>query len=262
VTATAKRILDDFRHRRNVDLYATALVAFVFAVLTLIGADLPNGIRWSLVFAALGLLVLRSAVAVSPSSPVEEAFLDRTAYVANPIADDLLTAKEVWIFAPTAANFLTAERCELLRKGPLNRADGSVRVVVLDESDPGRLEMLAEQLDQLLDFPVQEVTDDLRQTHQRLRAMAGWRLNGTFAYGTLPFSPGFSIVAIDPASAGGHVIVEFHGFHNDTITSRMHIRLTRANLRWYLYWLDQFDAIWRAATPVSARQAMPGSAET
>lgn len=249
--AYLKRVLDDFRRGRNLDLYAASAVAFILAGMTLIGADLPDDVRWSVLLAALGVLVLRLATA-RPQAP-QEMFLDRTAFTTNPVLDRLVTAKEVWIFAPTAANLLTDERCAMLRQGPLSRPGGSVRVVVLDDSDPGRLAVVVEQLDWLLDFPVQEVRHALRVTHTRLRTMAGWTVNGTFAYGTVPFSPGFSILAIDPGLADGLVIVEFHGARNDTIASRMHVRLTRQrDLRWYLYWMEQFNAIWSAATPQPA----------
>lgn len=36
-----------------------------------------------------------------------------------------------------------------------------------------------------------------------------------------------NVVAIDAGQKGGRVIVEFHGFHNDATSSRMHITLSR-----------------------------------
>jgi hypothetical protein len=247
-----RQFLADIRHRRNIDLYATALVALVFVILLLVGADLSDDLRWSVVFAALAVLVLRNASAtIRPA--LDEVLLDRTAYAKDPISSHLAEAGEVWIFAPTGVNFLTAERCEILRKGPLARRDGVVRIVVLDNTDDLPQTGVVHQLDQLLDFPVQQVADALREIHGRLRAMAGWQVSGRFECGTLSFSPGFSIVAVDPSKASGFVIVEFHGFRNETIAARMHIRLDRRDeIRWYRYWLEQFDAIWRASAPLHA----------
>ncbi|GAA4470825.1 hypothetical protein [Phytohabitans houttuyneae] len=236
-----KQIVKDLRHRRFIDLYATTLVAFVFAALLLVGADLPETVRWSLLFAGLGFLLLRVAFA----NHREERFLDRSDYDRNPITGDLRAAKDVWIFAPVASNFLTEERCDILRQGPLAKGDGTVRIVVLKQFDPD--DPISEQLDALLDYPVQTAADSLRETRARLASMAQWTVTGTFAFGEIPFNPGFSIVAVNPHSAGGYANVEFHGFRNDAIRSRMHIHLTRDDGPWYTYWLDQFEAIWRSA---------------
>ena len=55
-------------------------------------------------------------------------------------------------------------------------------------------------------------------------------------------------LTIDPTDRHGVVIVEFHAFHNQATSSRMHIELTRAaSDQWYSYWLGQFDRIWQAA---------------
>jgi hypothetical protein len=235
------QIVKDIRHRRFIDLYATTLVAFIFAALLLVGADLPESLRWSLLFAGLGFLLLRAAF----SNQREDVFLDRSDYDRNPITDNLRAAKDVWIFAPVGTNFLTEERCEILRRGPLARNDGSVRIVVLRPFDPN--DSISEQLDALLDYPVQTAAAALRDTHERLAVMKRWQVNGNFAVGAIAFNPGFSIVAVNPQSAGGYANVEFHGFRNDAIGSRMHIHLTRADGQWYTYWLDQFEAIWRSA---------------
>ncbi|GAB7038451.1 hypothetical protein JCM9533A_23010 [Catenuloplanes niger JCM 9533] len=233
------QIVDDIKQKRSLDLYATTVVAFIFGALLLIGADLPDNLRWSLLFAGIGFLLLRVALAAHQ----EERFLDRSDYDRHPISDALRTAREVWIFAPVGTNFLTNERCEMLRRGALARNDGTVRIVTLrlfDENDP-----IAAQLDALLDHPVQAAAASMREIRNRLEAMSRWQVSGDFAYGEIPFNPGFSIVAIDPQSPRGFANVEFHGFRNDTIGSRMHIHLTRADGQWFKYWLEQFEEIWR-----------------
>jgi hypothetical protein len=232
------QILKDLRHRRSIDLYATTLVALVFAVLTLIGADLPDGIRWSVLFAGLGFLLLRAALA----NHSEDRFLDRTDYDRNPVAEDLKRARVVWVFAPVGSNFLTEERCELLRLGPLAKKEGAVRVVVLKQFDPG--DAISVQLDALLDFPVKPASQSLKETRARLATMAGWQVDGSFGYRDIPFNPGFSLVAVNPLESGGFVNVEFHGFRNDAVRSRMHLHLNRDDGPWYTYWLDQFEMMW------------------
>ncbi|MEU4569512.1 hypothetical protein [Micromonospora sp. NPDC023956] len=223
-------------------------MTLVVAALTMVGADLPDDVRWSVLFGALGLLVLRTAAATWTSGASDRVLLDRAAFLTDPINERLRLAREVLVFAPTGENLLNRERCEVLRSGPLSRQDGSVRVVVLGGSGTEDSAHVVRQLDELLEIPVQQAADSLRETHQRLASMARWQVPGSFAYRTISVSPGFSIVSVDPSRRDGFVIVEFHGFRSDTIASRMHLRLVRGqDDPWYDYWLEQFHAIWEAA---------------
>ncbi len=64
-----------------------------------------------------------------------------------------------------------------------------------------------------------------------------------------PRDAGFSLISIDPTTRKGHVIVEFHGFHNEATSCRMHIEVTRRQSDyWYAYWTNQFGRIWEAST--------------
>jgi hypothetical protein len=79
--------------------------------------------------------------------------------------------------------------------------------------------------------------------------MSTWNTSGSFGYKVLDYNPGFSLVAIDPTARNGHIIVEFHGFHNEATSTRMHIELSRQQSeKWYAYWTDQFEGIWDAAS--------------
>jgi hypothetical protein len=59
-------------------------------------------------------------------------------------------------------------------------------------------------------------------------------------------------VAVDPDTKNGRIIVEFHGYRNESTDKRMNIELTRENSdRWYTYWTGQFQSMWdRARVPV------------
>ncbi len=58
---------------------------------------------------------------------------------------------------------------------------------------------------------------------------------------------------LDPTIQGGTIILEFHGYHNESANTRMHIELTRTNSEhWYAYWIDQFDQIWQTAQQPTA----------
>ena len=245
-----RRVGRDLRDRRFIDVYSVAIVAFVLALVSLIGYG-SSQLRWSVVLAALGLLVLRISVPeTAPDASLDDLLRDRFAFDAVPLADRLRDAREVWIFAPSGVNPLTAHNCELLRGGPLSRSGGIVRVVVLDPSRDAAIDLATRQLDDSLDFPTQKFRASLEATIGKLEAITSWPVPGRFQYRLLAYNPGFSLVAIDPSSRSGRLIVEFHAFHNEATSSRMHLEITRKQSdRWYSYWSDQFERIWAAATP-------------
>jgi hypothetical protein len=156
----------------------------------------------------------------------------------------------LWVFAPSAANVLSPRTCEALRTSVLDRADGVVRVVVLDPLREDAVQLAVRQLDESLEYPVQQFRHSLEATVHQLERMSNWPVKGTVEYRYVDYNPGFSLVAINPSRRDGVVIVEFHGFHNDATHSRMHLELRRGDSdRWYNYWLDQFGAIWTASRP-------------
>lgn len=245
-----RRVARDLRDRRFIDVYSVAIVAFVLALVSLIGYG-SSQLRWSVVLAALGLLVLRISVPeTAPDASLDDLLRDRFAFDAVPLADRFKDAREVWIFAPSGVNLLSSHNCELLRTGPLSRSGGIVRVVVLDPSREAAIDLATGQLDDALTYPTQQFPASLEATIGKLEAMASWTVPGSFQYRLLAYNPGFSLVAIDPSARGGRLIVEFHAFHNEATSSRMHVEITRKQSdRWYAYWGDQFERIWAAATP-------------
>jgi hypothetical protein len=181
---------------------------------------------------------------------MDDLLKDRFALEKLPLSERLRDAKEVCIFAPSAVNILSAQNCELLRTGVLNRPDGIVRVVILDPESESAVQLATRQLDDSLDYPIQDFRASLEATMRQLGAMASWRLNGSFDFRILDYNPGFSLVCVDPYSRKGHVIVEFHGFHNEATSSRMHLEISRQQSEhWYTYWTDQFGRIWDASVP-------------
>jgi hypothetical protein len=244
-----RRVGRDLRDRRFIDVYSVAIVAFVLALVSLIGYG-SSQLRWSVVLAALGLLVLRISVPeTAPDASLDDLLRDRFAFDTVPLADRLRDAREVWIFAPSGVNLLTAHNCELLRGGPLSRAGGIVRVVVLDPSRDAAIDLATRQLDDSLDFPTQKFRASLEATIGKLEAITSWPVPGHFQYRLLAYNPGFSLVGIDPGARGGRLIVEFHAFHNEATSSRMHVEITRKQSdRWYTYWAEQFENIWAAAS--------------
>jgi hypothetical protein len=251
-----RRVRKDVKNRRNIEVYAVAGIAFVFAVLSVVGEVLPEDLRWAALFSGIALLVYRLTLP-SGSGAVDDLLLDRASFDDRPFTRLLDRAGEVWIFAPSAVNILNPHTCQALRSTVLSKTDGVVRVVVLNPNQTEAVRLAAKQLDDSVDFPTQQLGPALATTLEQLRLMRSWPLLGTLEYRVLDYNPGFSLVAIDPGHRHGRVIVEFHGFHNESTLSRMHIELTQSDSRhWYAYWVDQLDHIWRAAkTP--AEEARP-----
>ena len=248
-----QRIARNLRNREYIDAYSVAFFAFGLAVLSLVPDLVPDPLKWAAVLGGVGLLVLRITIPEAQAGTVDELLSDRFALDKTPFSERIDGASQVWIFAPTGVNLLSAQNCEVLRSKVLSKSNGAVRAVILDSSNEQAVQLAVRQLDDSLDFPLQAFRDSLEITERQLSRMATWNVNGSFDYKLLDYNPGFSLVAIDPTSRNGHVIVEFHGYHNEATTSRMHIELSRQQSeRWYVYWTEQFEHIWTtAAVPPS-----------
>jgi hypothetical protein len=250
---TAKRIGSDLRQLHNIDAYAGAVVVFTFAVLSISGDVLPDNARWAVLLAGIGILVFRMTLPDRYEGSSDDVLRDRTAFEDKSFPARLRDACEVWVFAPSAINLLTPQNCDTIRAKILAQPDGVVRAVVLDPAEEVAVELATRQLDDSLDQPSQLFRSSLEATIGQLQRMAGWKERGSFQYKLAAYSPGFSLVAVDPGTRHGIVIVEFHGFHNQVTNTRMHIELSRANSeQWYTYWIGQFERIWQAAKDPAA----------
>ncbi|GAA3153956.1 hypothetical protein GCM10010466_51100 [Planomonospora alba] len=262
-----RRVVKDVRARRNLDVYAVAAIALIFAVLSVIDDVLSENLKWTVALAGIGLLVYRVAVPPEPAQRTDDLLGDRSAFERVPLHVRFRQARDIRILAPSAVNLLSPQTCELLRSTVLARPDGTLRVVVLDPAETAAVEIAAAQLDDSVDLPVQRLPDAVRTTLGHLRAMGRWQVKGGFEARLLPYSPGFSLVALDPDTAHGKVIVETHGFRNTSTASRMHLELTSENSpHWYAYWLQQFEHAWQSGSrldpgpgPGARRDPGPGA---
>ncbi|MFJ2033405.1 hypothetical protein [Streptosporangium sp. NPDC087985] len=240
------------------------VVVFTFALLSIFGDVVPDQLKWAALLSGVGILVYRLTLPEERPEASTSILGDRSAFDSAPLSSVLASARDVRVFAPSAVNLLSAHTCEILRKNVLARAGGSVRVVILDPAEKAAVRTASRQLDDSVDFPIQKLPVALENTIERLDLMSKWEMEGRFGYRLLPYSPGFSIVLIDPDTPKGRAIVEIHGFHNPSTSSRMHLELNRAQSeRWYSYWVRQFDYIWQEAAPagvIPAAEADDGPA--
>jgi hypothetical protein len=244
-----QRIGRDLRRLRHVDAYVVAPIAVVLAALSLLSDVVSEDLRWAAALAALGLLVYRVTLP-DGAGDVDEVLQSRLAFADITFGSRLKRAKVVWVFAPSAINLLTSSTADDLRRTVLARPDGSVRVAVLDPEATAAVALASRQLDDSVDFAIQDLPEELGATVSRLRAIAGWKTEGHLDYRFASFNPGFSLVAVDPHERHGVLIVEFHGFHNESSASRMHIELRRQlSEHWYEYWIDQFEHLWTHSRP-------------
>jgi hypothetical protein len=244
VSRLLRRVGRDLRARRNLDAYVVSVCALVFTVLTLVGDVVDTSTQMAVLLAGVGLLVFRITVPEPGTGRVDELLHDRTRFAAVPLDERLARAREIAVFAPSGVNLLNATVCETLRTRVLSRPDGVVRVILLDPDEAPAVEVASRQLDDGLSYQVETLLPSLRTVLARMTAMRGWNCAGSFEYRLLGYNPGFSLVAVDPRSSGGFLVVEFHGVHGHTGT-RMHIELDRTS-RWYDYWMDQYEHLWNA----------------
>jgi hypothetical protein len=244
-----RRVGQNIRRRQFIDAYVVAAVSVAVAALSLVGDVVDDDIRWAVVLAALGLMTYQITLP-EQSADLDDVLHSRSAFDDTTFVSRLKSASEVWLYGPSLASVLDPANAGHLRKTVMARPDGVVRAMVLDPERPEALALAADQIDASIDHPTVDLAEALPASIGRLTTMAGWSVAGTFEWRYAPFNPGFSLVAIDPYGKGGLLIVEFHGLHNDSDAERMHVELTSAKSeRWYEYWREQFEDLWKRARP-------------
>ncbi len=233
---TIRRVLDDLRNLRNVDAYVVAAVGVALIVLDVVGsADL--GVNLSVVMAALVVLLFRTTAPSNQAVDLDSVLLDRQSYA--PFCEFIRGGREVWIYGPSAVNVLHSSgdlKREILDRG------GSVRILIQDPEIEASLAILRLQLD-----PNNVLEHDIKGSLYTLARMQTW---GGVEYRLLDYSPGFSMVVVDPDGKDGRLTVEFFGYHNELITDRMHLKIERRSSQyWFEHWVKQYQAMWEAGRP-------------
>jgi hypothetical protein len=228
-------LADDLRGPRNLEAYAVAGLALALTIFSIVG-DLPPRLSNAVTLACLAFLVYSttSQRARGQQGTLAEVLRDRDSY--GTFEQLLDGATELWMYAPSGVNVLRRHAGDIRR---WVQGGGRLRVVVHDPA-AGTIEAVRAQLDDNTDFG-----DDLTRSLDSLDKLAA---TGGVEYRLLPLNPGFSLVVVNPQQRGGRIIVEFHGFRDESISDRMHIEIHRAeSTHWFGYWLGRFEAIWAAA---------------
>lgn len=244
---TARRILSDLRHLRNIDAYVVTVVALLLAVLGVLDDAVSQDLKLAVILAALGLLVFNLTVPDRVAADLDEVLRDRSEFGA--FAEVIDGARTLWLFAPSAVNVLTTSSVDI-KHHILDKPGGEFRLILQDPLKSEALAITTQQIDASVQYALHQLPDAIRQSQALVEKMRGWTSAGTVEHRFFPYSPGFSLVIIDPDKPTGRVIVEFHGIHHEQITNRMHVVIARAQSQyWFEYWVRQFEYMWDTARP-------------
>jgi hypothetical protein len=232
---------------RHVETYVVAGAAIVFAVLTAFGDRVSDELKMAALLAGVGLLVYNITVPKGEAFARLDDFLDdRSDFI--PLKTRLEKAQSMWIYAPSAANILSADNTKTIQQTILSRPGGEFRVIIQDPDKTEEIAELKAQLDDRITFQIQDLPTEIQRTLDLLRRMKDWHTTGNFDFRLLATNPGFSLVVIDPDKRKGTVIVEFYGYTHDHTANRMHIEITpEQSERWFTYWVGQFNEMWEGA---------------
>jgi len=232
-----RRIFADILAGKNVEAYVVSVIAVALAVAGVMDNAIPDDWKLAAILAALALLVFNTTRTDKQIVDLDAVLQDRQSFGAF---QDVIKGKRVlWIYGPSAINVLRDSahiKREILDRG------GEVRIIIQDIQSEAGMYILAQQIDQTMDLK-----NSMTMSLDLLKRMKGW---GKVELRVLPYSPGFSLVVVDPDARDGRVIVEFFGYRNELITERMHIDITRQQSQhWFEYWAAQFQKMWDEGSP-------------
>lgn len=240
ILRTLRRVGSDILAGKNLEAYVIAAVALVLAIFGILDNALSDDLKLAAILAALSLLVFKTTTPEQQATDLDSILLDRQSF--GPFRDFIRGGRTLWIYAPSAVNVLRNApeiKQEILDKG------GHLRVLLQDPDGTAGLDILHRQLDKLFSL---DLDDDIKASLRTLRNMRTWNTPGKVEYGMLFYSPGFSLVIVDPDGRDGRLIVEFFGYQTELISERMHIQITRQQSQyWFEYWATQFDNMWKTA---------------
>jgi hypothetical protein len=241
-----RRLAEDLREARHIEAYAISALAAVLTIFTIVGDPSPELFN-TVTLACLAFLVFSTTRqrAAGQTAGLAGVLRDRDSYATF---EQLLEgATELWMYAPSGVNILRRHAGDIRR---WLATGGQARVVVHDP-DAGAINTLATQLDDNNDFG-----NDLTASLDSLDKLAA---TGQLDYRLLPLNPGFSLVVVNPRQRSGRLIVEFHGFQDESISDRMHVEIRRSeSTHWFDYWAGRFEAIWAASRDPSGAGASDG----
>ncbi len=232
-----RRVITDISAGRQIEAYALTIIALGVTVATMLDDALSLDVQMAVLLAGVGLLVFKTTIPVEKEIDLDRVLRDRQSYGA--LRDFIRGGHEFLIAAPSAVNVLMSspdiER-EILDRG------GKMRVLLQDIDQTASVAILHQQLDKMSHL----LENDVARSTTILEALM--RQHKHVDFRLTPFSPGYSLIIVDPDGRDGRLIVEFFGYSADSINDRMHIEIHRHQSQyWFEYWTKQFEIMWEKA---------------
>lgn len=236
----AKRILRDLLDFRHIEAYGAMGVGIALIVIDIIG-DVSDDQKLTVIIAALVILLFRSTAPSVQKTGLDDVLANREKFGA--FRDFLDGGRTLWVCAPSAATIMRDPA--VIREKILAHKKSEFVMLLQDPEEPAVIQNLQHQLD----LAATNLAHDIMLSTQMLERLRTYRSpHQNVEYGYLPYSPGFSLIIVDPDSPNGRLVVEFFGFHNESINKRMHIEIYRKQSEnWFDYWVEQFRQMRKAA---------------
>lgn len=248
---TLQAIGTNIKLGRHIESYVVSGVAAILALIGLIDDIVPMSVKLSAILGALALLVFN--ITRHESEGGIEDYLHQRKEL-GPLAARLAGTQKVWIYAPSAANILNPDNLSALQNNILNDPHGELRITIQNPDAAHTVAVLKHQLDNIVSFQDQDLLEEIQNTRTRFSRIERWEKKAKFEYRQLDFSPGCSIVIIDPHRATGVAIVELYGWRLNSVAERMSVEIAAAESpRWFEYWVNQYEALWRDAQSLSSK---------
>lgn len=240
-----RRIVQDIANGKNIESYVLTLAAFGIALFSVIEDALPIEAQLAVILAGVGLLVFKTTSQdIEKDVDLDSVLMDRQSY--GPLREFIRGGRELWVYGPSSVNVLVnssdLER-EILDHG------GVIRVALQDNEQKASMEILHHQLDHMSYL----LESDIQRSISVLKDMQG--AGRTIEYRLVPYSPGYSLLIVDPHGRDGRLVVEFFGYSNQRITERMHMVISRHQSQyWFDYWVNQYELMWEKSRSVDEAQ--------
>ena len=237
IVRTFRRIFADILAGKNIDAYVVTAITLFLAVAGILDDAISTDLKITGILAGIALLVFNTTRPDKHAVDLDAVLLDRQSFGA--FQEVIKNKRVLWIYGPSAINVLRDSahiKREILDRG------GEVRIIIQDIQSKDGMHILAQQIDKTMDLE-----NSMIMSLDLVNRMQAW---GKVELRVLPYSPGFSLVVVDPDARDGKAIVEFFGYRNELITERMHIDITRQQSQhWFEYWAHQFQTMWDEAKP-------------
>lgn len=157
-----------------------------------------------------------------------------------PFAERVGNAKEIWLFGTSLEAMVAYHSGVFVKK---LKESASLRFLLMDPQSPS----VDARAHGLFSASKPEILrGDIERTIARIRQMKHACGSCSVSVRLTSFVPSHALVLIDPNSREGIIIVELYPYLV-TSSDRPHFELTRADTKWYGFFLDQYESVWREA---------------